>query len=149
MIQLKFSKVCGKHPSIDQAGNQSITQSFSYLFEHQLKVYIKCKSASNAIQYTKCIFYNGLIYSGVRVTRSLVVCFVDRCLSFFFWPLCCLSFIDIRILITPFTSSNSSYGGNRRLIKNGSKSDTFGKIYLTMKHIEKKYPSEKDFLISK
>jgi len=26
--------------------------------------------------------------SGVRVTRSLVlyVCFVDRCLSFFFWP---------------------------------------------------------------
>ena len=30
------------------------------------------------------------IFSGVHVTRSLVlcVCFVDRCLSFFFWPLC-------------------------------------------------------------
>jgi hypothetical protein len=29
--------------------------------------------------------------------------FVDRCLSFclfFFWPLCCLSFFDLRILIT-------------------------------------------------
>jgi hypothetical protein len=29
------------------------------------------------------------------------------CLSFFFWPLCCLSF-DLRILITPLVSSNSS-----------------------------------------
>ena len=47
-------------------------------------------------------------FSGVRVTRSLVlcVCFVDRCL--FFWLLCCL-FFDIRILITPLVSSNSSY----------------------------------------
>jgi len=34
-------------------------------------------------------------FSGVRVTRSLVlcVCFVDRCLSYFFWPffVCSLS----------------------------------------------------------
>ena len=29
-------------------------------------------------------------------------------LSFFFWPLCCLSF-DLRILITPLVSSNSFY----------------------------------------
>ena len=96
------------------------------------------------------------IYSGVRVTRSLVlyVCFVDSCLSFctfsfdhcvvcsssiyvfwlplwyllaivlfvllpytdydchfgIFWPLCCLFFFDIRILITPLVSSNTSYG---------------------------------------
>jgi hypothetical protein len=35
--------------------------------------------------------------------RSL---FVRLC--FFFWPLCCLSF-DLRILITPLVSSNSSY----------------------------------------
>jgi hypothetical protein len=49
------------------------------------------------------------VCSGVRVTRSLVlcVCFVDRSLSFFLWPLCCL-FFDLRILITPFASSNSS-----------------------------------------
>ena len=40
------------------------------------------------------------VFSGVRVARSLVlcVCFVDRCLYFFFWPLCCL--FDLRILIT-------------------------------------------------
>ena len=64
---------------------------------------------------------------GVRVAQSLVlcVCVVDRCLSFctlylmaivfsvllwfadsdylfgVFWPLCCLFFFDLRILITP------------------------------------------------
>ena len=30
-------------------------------------------------------------------------------LSFFIWPMCCLFFFDIRILITPLISSNSSY----------------------------------------
>ena len=41
--------------------------------------------------------------SGVRVTRSLVlyVCFVDRCLYLLFWPLCCMFFFDMHILITP------------------------------------------------
>ena len=45
------------------------------------------------------------VFSGVRVMRSLVlyVCFVDRCL-----PLCCLFFFDIRFLIAPLVSSNSS-----------------------------------------
>jgi len=50
-----------------------------------------------------------VVFSGVRVTRSLVlcVCFVDRGLYFFFWPFCCL-FFDIQILIAPLVSSNSS-----------------------------------------
>ena len=30
-------------------------------------------------------------------------------LYFFFWPLCCLFFFDIRILITPLVSSSYSY----------------------------------------
>ena len=49
------------------------------------------------------------VFNEVRVTRSLVlcICFVDRCFSFF-WPLCCLFFFDIWILITPVVSSNSS-----------------------------------------
>ena len=52
------------------------------------------------------------VFSGVRVTRSLVL-YVMFCrslfvlLSFFFWPLCCL-FFDLRILITPLVSSSSS-----------------------------------------
>ena len=50
------------------------------------------------------------VFSGVRVTRSFVLCVsvVDRCLSFFFWPLCCLFIYDIRILVTTVVSSNSS-----------------------------------------
>jgi hypothetical protein len=60
-----------------------------------------------------CLFVracqDGSIFSGVRVTRSLVlcVCFLDRCLffcTFSFWPLCCLFFFDLRILITPLIS---------------------------------------------
>ena len=49
-------------------------------------------------------------FSGIRVTRSLVLCecFVDRCLSIFVQPLCCLSFFDLLILITPLLPSNSS-----------------------------------------
>jgi hypothetical protein len=51
-------------------------------------------------------------FSGVRVTRSLVlcVCFVDRCLYLctFFFDICCLFFFYLRILITPLVSSNSS-----------------------------------------
>ena len=38
---------------------------------------------------------------------ALYVCFVDRCLSFFFWSLCCL-FFNLRILITPLSSTNYS-----------------------------------------
>jgi hypothetical protein len=37
-------------------------------------------------------------------SRSLFVL-----LSFFFWPLCCLFFLYIRILIAPLVSSNASY----------------------------------------
>ena len=29
-------------------------------------------------------------------------------IDFYFWPLCCLFFSDIRIMITPLVSSNSS-----------------------------------------
>ena len=57
-------------------------------------------------------FSSRVLYGG-RVTRSLMlcVCFVDHCLSFctfFFWPLCCLFFFAIQILISHLVSSNSS-----------------------------------------
>jgi hypothetical protein len=50
------------------------------------------------------------VLSGVRIVRSLVFC-VRFCrsmfvfLSFFFWALCCLSFFDLRLPMTPLTSS--------------------------------------------
>ena len=50
------------------------------------------------------------VFSEVRVTWSLLLCacFVDRCLSFYplsFWPLRCLSFFHLRIMIAPLVSS--------------------------------------------
>jgi hypothetical protein len=46
----------------------------------------------------------------VRI-KWLCICMFCRSLfvllSFFFWPSCCLSFFDLRILITPVVSSNS------------------------------------------
>jgi hypothetical protein len=72
------------------------------------------------------------VFSGVRVTRSLVlyICFVDRCLSFYtfsfhhcvvcssvFWPLCCLFFCLLAIVLSVLLSfghcvvcSSSIYG---------------------------------------
>jgi hypothetical protein len=46
--------------------------------------------------------------------------------SFFFWPLCCLSF-DLRILITPLVSSNSSHpshDGDHQTFKTAIKQQT-------------------------
>ena len=53
------------------------------------------------------------VFSGDRVTRSLVLCvyFINRfivLLSFFILPLCCQSCLDLQILITSLVSSNSS-----------------------------------------
>ena len=54
------------------------------------------------------------LFGGVRVTRSLVLHASMFCWSlfvllyFFFWPLCCLFFFDIQILIATLVSSNSS-----------------------------------------
>ena len=68
-----------------------------------------------------CLFIS-VIQLAIKLSIFLCVCFVDRCLSFcsfsfghcvvcssVFWPLCCLFFFELRILITPLVSSNSSY----------------------------------------
>ena len=51
-----------------------------------------------------------LVFSGFHVTRSLVLCvmFCRSLFVLFFWPLRCLSFFDLEILITPLVSSNYS-----------------------------------------
>jgi hypothetical protein len=56
---------------------------------------------SGAHEFTPC-------FSGVRVTRSFVLCVCFVLLSFF-PPLCCLFFFELRSLITSLVSSNYSY----------------------------------------
>ena len=84
----------------------------SFMTNHRVRNYINATGAtseaataplSHAPEFTPC-------FIGVHVSRSLVlcVCFVNCCLSFFFWSLCFLSFFDLQILITTFVSSNLS-----------------------------------------
>jgi len=59
------------------------------------------------------------VISEVHVARSLILC-VMFCRSSFvilsisFWLLCCLSFFDVRILITPLVSSSSNTDAGSR-----------------------------------
>jgi hypothetical protein len=46
------------------------------------------------------------VFSGVLVAQYLDFCVVS-CMSFFCWPLYCLSF-DLQFLTTPLVSSNTS-----------------------------------------
>jgi len=57
-----------------------------------------------------CFRISSPVCSGVRVTRSFVLCVMFYrslfvLLSFFVWPLWCLSF-DLRCLIIPLVSAN-------------------------------------------
>ena len=77
----------------------SLFYTFVYNWHNILPIYL-IKSCDTFDVF----LYMYLAFSGFRVTRSWDLCvfFVDRCLvflSFFFWPLCCLSFLNIRIRI--------------------------------------------------
>ena len=51
------------------------------------------------------------LIAGFVIFLIFCVVFVDRCLSFssfFCWPLCCMLFLDLRLLITPMASSHLS-----------------------------------------
>ena len=66
-----------------------------------------------------------------------VLRFVDRCLpyypfSFHRWPLCCLCFFDLRILITLLISSNSSIQQEHKLIL---KRKASGQVYMSVRRI--------------
>ena len=93
-------------------------------------------------------------FSGVHVTRSVVFCAVF-CrslfvrLSFFCLPLCCLSFFDLRILITSFISSTKLINKLvliqlfeceiRILSKCGN--DIYDKFFLALKYFQIIWPS--------
>jgi len=98
-------------PSIDASYQVSVNlakrfwkRRFKKIGQSLLYCLVSSKLVASQIRIAHCC------HSGVRVTRFLVLCtcFVYRCLSFFLWPLCCLSFFNLPILITPLASSNSS-----------------------------------------
>jgi len=52
------------------------------------------------------IVYGFLVPFVLLNLKFSVWYFVNRCLSFFFWPLRCLYFLDLRRITAPFVSSN-------------------------------------------
>ena len=76
--------------------------------------------SSGAPEFTQYFLWGSCysIYSFICMfCRSLFVF-----LYFFFWPLCCLFFFELRILITPLVSSNSSYCRHDALVNSNGKS---------------------------
>ena len=65
-------------------------------------------SKQKYIYNNKIIILIALILSflGMFCRSLFVLC------HFFFWPLCCVFFFDLRIMITPLVSSNSSYSNH-------------------------------------
>ena len=101
--------LCHKWPRICSTCREHFPVLSSFMTYHRVCYYI---NTTGAISGAGTTYPSGApefipVFSGVRVTRSLVlwVCFVDR----FFLPLCCQSFFNLRILVTPFISSNSFY----------------------------------------
>ena len=62
---------------------------------------------TSLVSFGHCAVCSSSIYGFWLLLWYLLL--LDGCLSFVFWPLCCLFFFDIRILFTSLVSSNSSY----------------------------------------
>ena len=86
-----------------------------YFFFHSWLIIGVVKTVTRWMLLVEHELFTLPVFSGVRVARYLVF-YIVLCkslfvlLSFFFWPLCCLSF-DLRIMIGPFVCPSSIYDG--------------------------------------
>jgi hypothetical protein len=86
-----------------------------WLTEHVVSSIMWCpllfspKTMSFALH--SCLYNYEFWLSLCKIVRSSVILLLPLfvLLYFFFWPLCCLFIFNLRILITPLISSNSSY----------------------------------------
>ena len=127
VLTLCLSEVCGVVHMVKLYAFTLLVPCSDVCYEFHVKTMFNSSLLPFVMQgvHVLCMFFCVFIYvhwcppcfpyqmmfvslnSGVRVTRSLVlcVCFVDRCLSFFFLLAIVLSVFDIRILITLLVSS--------------------------------------------
>jgi hypothetical protein len=70
------------------------TPSYTTYYNKTIKIQRRIATSGAGTAYPSGAHEFTPAFSGVHATRSLVlcVCFVDRCLSLFFWPECCLSY---------------------------------------------------------
>ena len=98
--------------------DNTLERGYPVLGRGQWKILVYCYTHVSLVEQELLTLPEHLssppVFSVVHVTRSLVF-FVMFCRSlfvllyFFFWPLCCLFFFDIRILITLLVSLKSTY----------------------------------------
>ena len=100
------SSTCRKHFPV----------SSSFMTYHRICNYINTTGATSgtgtAYPFGAPEFTHGFKWSSCYSIFSFMCMFCRSLfvlLSFFFWPLCGLFFFELRILITPLVSSNSSY----------------------------------------
>jgi hypothetical protein len=109
----RISKVSSNRPSYSHATSCWKVALFgSFTFDDDMR-FCKANTFIFILHVFSCkynLYFIYMWYNDATISFSnwLVKYIVLSVLLFFFWPLCCLSF-DLRILITPFVSSNSSY----------------------------------------
>ena len=100
------------HFKVDLLITFSIKLETDLYFKGDIICCMKCATfqfpvASNYLY--NCIFLVKVVYLLILVLCVMFCRSLFVLLSFFFWSLCFLSFFDLRILINPLVSSNSSF----------------------------------------
>ena len=84
---------------------------FQYNNKHISFIWLKLSRARTASPSRPPEFIPGVLLGSCYSNFSFICMFCRSLfvlLYFFFWPLCCLFFFDIRIQIAPLVSANSS-----------------------------------------
>ena len=115
--------LCHKWPRICFTSRKNFPVLSSFMTYHRVCNLINTTSATSgagtAYHFGAPEFIPGF-YWGSCYAIFRFICMFRRSLFvilfFFFWSLCCLFFFDIRILITPLVSSNSSNTSSYKLL---------------------------------
>jgi hypothetical protein len=104
--------LCNKRPRICSVCRNRIPVLSSFMTYHRVCNKINTTGATcgtRTAHPSRAPEFTLPDFSGILVVRSLILCvmlFVCLFVLFFLWSLCCLSVFDLRLLITPWVSSN-------------------------------------------
>ena len=93
----------------------SLSPSYNLQSEFKCNFYNICHLDSFILNF-HFFFNSNLNLTRTKIIANIIqnwtiscVCFVDRCFSYFFWPLCCLSFFELLILSNNFNNLTFLY----------------------------------------
>jgi hypothetical protein len=82
------------YPTLHWDTNESIITAYYKMWQHRQLILLL------ALVRTPRQILGTLLNVQQQYKNRCSLCFVDRCLSFFFCPWCCLSFIDLRFWLS-------------------------------------------------